>query len=279
MAKDLDLSETAFRISPAKYVGRIIQPGYSRRRVGRRGLCASARLRPVRFVGWDLSDPFSRRPRPVDVAVVEADGQVRFDERRWPSLNSRGGLEGEALAAAFPVAPDEVLVVDGPQALARPGAGVREAERLLNAPGRTPDVLPVPGKPFCGFVRGSVLLFAALRNPGALRLLDVDAAQLGQALLFEAFPGATWRRLGGGRLGKKDSPEGRAQRRERLEAAGLTFPPGALPTHDQLDAALCAWLGWLTRCSPQRVHAVGTPLWVDPDGWLREGRILDLRAQ
>lgn len=233
----------------------------------------------MRFVGWDLSDPFSRRLRPVDVAVVETHGQVRFDERRWPALDRSGRLDGEALAAAFPVAPDEVLVVDGPQALARPGALVREAERLLRAPGRTPDVLPVPGKPFCGFVRGSVLLFAALRKPGRLELLDVDVSEVGQARLYEAFPGATWRRLGEGRLAKKDSPEGRAQRRERLEAAGLRFPPGALPTHDQLDAALCAWLGWLTRSSPQHVHAVGTPLWVDPDGWLREGRILELRTR
>jgi hypothetical protein len=232
----------------------------------------------VRFAGWDLSDPFSRRPRPVDVAVVEARGRVRFDERRWPPLDRSGKLDEEALAAAFPVAAEEVVVVDGPQALARPGALVRESERLLRAPGRTPDVLPVPGKPFCGFVRGSVLLFAALRSLGRLTLLDVDVAEVGHARLFEAFPGATWRRLSGGKLGKKDSPEGRAQRRELLEAAGLTFPPGVLPTHDQLDAALCAWLGWLTRSSPQRIHAVGTPLWVDSAGWLREGRILDLRA-
>jgi len=233
----------------------------------------------VRFVGWDLSDPFSRRPRPVDVAVVDPQGQVRFDERRWPPLDRGGGLEALALAAAFPVAPEEVLVVDGPQALARPGAAVREAERLLRAPGRTPDVLPVPGKPFCGFVRGSVLLFAALRSTGGPELLDVDVAEVGQARLFEAFPGATWPRLGVSKLGKKSSPAGRAQRRELLEAAGLRFPPGALPTHDQLDAALCAWLGWLTRSSPQRIHAVGTPLWLDSAGWLREGRILDMSAR
>lgn len=208
---------------------------------------------------------------------MEPDGQVRFDERHWPPLERDGGLDAQALAADFPVAPEEVLVVDGPQALAKPGARVREAERLLRAPGRTPDVLPVPGKPFCGFARGSVLLFAALRNTGRLELLDVDVAEVSQARLFEAFPGATWPRPGVGKLGKKSSPEGRAQRRERLEAEGLRFPSGALPTHDQLDAALCAWLGGLTRSAPQRVHAVGAPLWVDSAGWLREGRILDVR--
>jgi hypothetical protein len=231
----------------------------------------------VLFVGWDLSDPFSRQPRPVDVAVVDSHGRVRFDERRWPVPDSGGGLDEEALAAALPVGAEEVLVVDGPQALARPGARVREVERLLSAPGRTPDELPVPGRPFCGFVRGSVLLFAALRKHGALELLDVDVPEVSQARLFEAFPGATWRRLQVSRWGKKASREGRAQRRERLEAAGLSFPSGELPTHDQLDAALCAWLGWLTRTAPHRVHAVGTPLWADAGGWLREGRILDVR--
>lgn len=36
-------------------------------------------------------------------------------------------------------------------------------------------------------------------------------------------------------------------------------------------------LGWLTRTAPERVHAVGLPLWMDAEGWLREGRILDIR--
>lgn len=241
----------------------------------------------MRFVGWDLSDPFARRPRPVDVAEVDAQGRVRFDTRPWPAVDASGGLDPGALAAAFPVGPEDVVVVDGPQALARPGALVREAERLLRAPGRTPDVLPVPGAPFCGFVRGSVLLFAALRRGGGLPMLDVDTPEVGRARLFEAFPGATWRRLAVEKLGrkspveklgKKDSPEGRAQRQGLLEAEGLRFPSGELPTHDQLDAALCAWLGWLTRTAPERVFAVGTPLWVDGQGGLREGRILDVHG-
>ncbi|MDY7233172.1 DUF429 domain-containing protein [Hyalangium rubrum] len=218
-----------------------------------------------------MSDPFARRPRPVDVAVVDARGRVSFEERRWPKA-----LDAEALVAAFPVEPLDVVVVDGPQALARPGASVREAERLLRAPGRTPDVLPVPGKPFCGFVRGSVLLFAALHRLGTLEMLDVDTTELGRARLFEAFPGATWRQWNVEKLGKKASPEGRATRRALLEAEGLCFPTGELPTHDQLDATLCAWLGWLTRAAPERVHAVGLPLRMDSEGWLREGRILDV---
>jgi predicted nuclease with RNAse H fold len=108
-------------------------------------------------------------------------------------------------------------------------------------------------------------------------MLDVDTEALGEARLFEAFPGATWRRLAVEKLGAKASREGRERRRAVLEGRGLRFPDGELPTHDQLDAALCAWLGWLTRKAPEGVVAVGAPLTVDAHGWLREGRILDLR--
>ena len=230
----------------------------------------------MRFLGLDLSDPFARRPRAVDVACVDERGGVDFEQWTWPAPDSEGRLDAEALVAAFPVGPEDVVVVDGPQALAQPGARVREAERLLRAPGRTPDVLPVPGAPFSGFVRGSVLLFAALRGREDLRLLDLDTPEPHEARLFEAFPGATWRGLGGKKLPKKDTPEGRRRRRELLEQKGLRFPRSGLLTHDELDASLCAWLGWRLHREPAGVHAVGLPLWKDADGWLREGRILDI---
>ncbi|ABF86164.1 hypothetical protein MXAN_0020 [Myxococcus xanthus DK 1622] len=228
----------------------------------------------MRFLGWDLTDPYARIPRPVDVAEVDARGQVRFSELRWPVPSKALGFTPELLRASFPLNPEDVLVIDGPQALARPGASVREAERCLRAPGRTPDVLPEPGRPFAGFVRGGVLLFAALHARGGHPLLDVDTDSLEEARLFEAFPGATWRALSVEKLGKKTSHAGRTRRQAVLEARGLRFPPGLLPTHDQLDAALCAWLGWLTRKAPTHVTAVGAPLTVDNQGWLREGRIL-----
>jgi hypothetical protein len=231
----------------------------------------------VRFLGWDLSDPFARRPRAVDVARVDEHGGVDFEQWVWPVPDGERWLDAEALVAAFPVGPEDVVVVDGPQALARPGFHVREAERLLRAPGRTPDVLPVPGLPFSGFVRGSVLLFAALHRLRGLALLDLDTPAAHEARLFEAFPGATWRGLGGSKLPKKETPEGRLRRRELLEQGGLRFSGTRLPTHDELDAALCAWLGWLLDREPSRVRAVGLPLWKDTEGWLREGRILDVQ--
>ncbi|WP_226994068.1 DUF429 domain-containing protein [Myxococcus hansupus] len=230
-----------------------------------------------RFLGWDLTDPYARVPRPVDVADVDPHGRVRFTEHPWPAVSRTRGFDTGLLLEAFPLQTKDVLVIDGPQALARPGASVREAERLLHAPGRTPDVLPEPGRPFSGFVRGSVLLFAALHAQGRHPMLDMDTPALTQARLFEAFPGATWRALAVEKLGAKASRTGRAQRLAMLEARGLRFPSGLLPTHDQLDAALCAWLGWLTRTAPEHVTAVGAPLTVDAEGWLREGRILDVR--
>ncbi|RKI51171.1 DUF429 domain-containing protein [Corallococcus sp. AB049A] len=224
-----------------------------------------------RFVGWDLTDPFARNPRSVDEAIVDGDGRVRFSQRVWPAT-----LEPEALAEVFAIRPGDVVVVDGPQALANPGAKVRDAERRLRAPGSTPDVLPVPGAPFAGFVRGSVLLFAALRVHARVPMLDLDTPSLSDARLFEAFPGATWRALAVEKLGGKSTPEGRARRQALLEASGLRFEDSRTCTHDQLDAALCAWLGWLTRTRPGEVTAVGLPLTRDTDGTVREGRILDL---
>jgi hypothetical protein len=230
-----------------------------------------------RCVGWDLTDPFARSPRPVDEAVVDAEGRVRFAQRGWPRPDARHGLDPDALAEAFPVGDSDVVVVDGPQALAAPGSKVRDAERRLRAPGRTPDVLPVPGPPFAGFVRGGVLLFAALRSRFRVPLLDLDAPGIQGARLFEAFPGATWRALAVEKLGGKATPEGRARRQALLEAAGLRFVDGGPFTHDQLDAALCAWLGWRTRTRPSEVTAVGLPLVQDAEGTLREGRILELQ--
>ncbi|GMU10700.1 DUF429 domain-containing protein [Corallococcus caeni] len=233
----------------------------------------------LRFVGWDLTDPFARAPRPVDEAVVDGDGRVRFSQRVWPAPRPGHGLDPEALAEAFALQPGDVGVVDGPQALANPGERVRDAERKLRAPGRTPDALPLPGAPFAGFVRGSVLLFAALRAHARVPMLDLDTPALSHARLFEAFPGATWRALAVEKLGAKASPEGRARRQALLESAGLRFSDAGTCTHDQLDAALCAWLAWRTRTRPREVTAVGLPLTQDADGTLREGRILDLATR
>ncbi len=62
-------------------------------------------------------------------------------------------------------------------------------------------------------------------------------------------------------------------RRRMLEREGLVFPR-SLPTHDQLDAALCAFLGLLWLSKSDRLRHVGeAPRRLA--GWLCEGRIVD----
>ena len=53
----------------------------------------------ARFVGWDFTDPFARSPRPVDEAVLDAQGRVRFSQRSWPRADARQGLDPRALEA------------------------------------------------------------------------------------------------------------------------------------------------------------------------------------
>jgi len=198
---------------------------------------------------------------------------VRFDRISWSAVDGLR-LGAEPLSKPIAAAGRSVLVVDAPQALAAPGRAVRECEVALRAPGRTPDVLPVPGPPFAGFIRGGILFFEWLRLRTGARLADLDAVATDDASLFEAFPGAAWTVLDP-RLPAKSSLSGRRRRLELLRDLGLRFPRG-LPSHDQLDAALCAYLGWLARNAPSRVALTGLPVWEDPSGVLREGRILTL---
>ena len=224
------------------------------------------------FVGIDLTDPFSRACRANDIALVTAPGTATFDLLPW---QLGGSLHFAELAAEisrrFP-RQEHFLVIDGPQALATPGNCRRHCEALTRTPARTPDLLPeLDGKPFAGYVRGSVLLWRELINAGWEVAEELDQIQPGR--MAEAFPGDAWRRLSPHRLPSKGTAPGRVARLALLQQLGLTLPADPLPTHDQLDAALCAALGYWSFQGGRAVRFVGEPLRGESQG-LREGYIL-----
>jgi hypothetical protein len=182
------------------------------------------------YLGADLTDAYSRRARDVDVCGLDLVGGA-LAARFWRWTYEGGTDDVSALLPEVRAARGAVL--DGPQALARPGATMRESERLLGAAGKTPSTTPTKG-PFSGFVRTSVELFTAFDRAGT----PVSGASLVSGV-GEHYPGGNWRRLAG-RLPRKKEAAGVAARRTVLEALGVRFPEVHHLTHDHLDACLGA---------------------------------------
>lgn len=217
------------------------------------------------FVGVDLTDLSAARPRPVDVAFMDRWRRVRF--AKWAFAPDGAGL-----------LPDDVLrdgavvAIDGPQGLAAKGRTMREGERELRCAGKTPDALPAAGRgPYAGFLRGSVLLFAALRARG---LGVFGEAPYDHAVLLEVYPADLWKKWAGRTLPRKTAAEGRRARWDLLRGQGLELPLGAAEiTHDQLDAAAAALAAYLWATG--RTNAWGAPpAWDEAAGVLREGLVV-----
>ncbi len=191
------------------------------------------------YVGLDLIDPFAVRKRPCDVAVLGPDLNCTFEKWNY-SEDGLGIVPRRALGRSF------IMGVDGPQGLAgQPDATMRESERLVNAPGRTPYNLPEPGKPYTGFLKGSVLLFYRLvTSSSRFRLLGLDDVPASDANLIEVFPGGAWKIVSDQPLPPKRTVDGRSARVDVLSSLGITFASADLPTDDQLDAALAAWTAY-----------------------------------
>lgn len=238
------------------------------------------------IVGLDLTDPYARAPRPIDVAVLDpTTAELRFPDPLAWSGRARLAIADMADEIARRFSPTEhALVIDGPQALASSGRSVRACEVACRAPGRTPDHLPTPGsKPFAGYVRGSAELWlqllgspgwrlpAAATGPGALSVAPGD--------LYEAFPGDIWRILAGrdNRLERKTSRSGQQQRIQLLRHLGFHLVDERPLGHDRLDAAVCAVVGgWAAHqaSARARVELLGEPASWDDSGTLREGQML-----
>ncbi|HET7788008.1 MAG TPA: DUF429 domain-containing protein [Myxococcales bacterium] len=208
----------------------------------------------MRFVGVDLTSAFSKKPRAIDIAILDDTLNVKFAKMRWPAPADVRGRNipafQAALRAAVPEPHDDVVwAIDGPQGLALDGHPMRTCERQLGTPGRTPHALPdhASTAPFQGYIRSSIDLFATMLAIAFKLDLAGDAGvALKDATLYEVFPGAEWAVLAGARLSSKTSQAGRTERRqlfEHLAVQGLS----ALPTADENDALVGAYLAWCTR--------------------------------
>lgn len=224
----------------------------------------------MRYVGVDLTSAYSRVPRSIDIALVDDGLNCTFAQAMWPAsplVERRDpGLFGMLLRAVGGSPNDVIWAVDGPQGLARAGKQMRLCEQVLGTPGRTPAALPATDstRPFETYIRSSIDLFAVLHPE--LRLAGMPRPDLGlphgvpleTATLFEIFPGAEWAVLAGRRLSKKTSRAGRQERRDLFAAMGvLGLPP--LPTADQNDALVGAYLAWCTRRQGAAVRLEGEP--------------------
>ncbi len=232
--------------------------------------------RPATYLGIDLTDAYCKALRPIDVCGLDARAS-KLEARFWTwsydgGTADVGPLLGEVRAASR-------TALDGPHALARPGQSQRACERLLRAPGKTPAEVPPVGRPFAGFIRSSVELFAAFASAGVGPAAYDGAAFAGP--LIEVYPGGNWSRLVQGlgeRLPAKSTAQGQAKRRVILEALGVVFEPGVLLGHDRLDACLAAVIA-AAACgglADAETLAIGTPLEVDENGTAREGPIFVL---
>jgi hypothetical protein len=221
------------------------------------------------FIGIDLTDPFAKRRRECTRAILRADFSCTFDE--WEYTRTGSGLVPAQLARS-----PYFIAIDGPQGLAgTPGAKMRICERQLRTAGKSSYTFSLTGQPYAGFVRGSVELFRSLCITPGLFLYGL--APDSKANLVEVYPGAAWTALTEQSLKNKHLPEGRRACYDLMVRLGITFTPKysieMLPTHDELDATLAAYIAYLFGSG--RIKRYGEEPFEDTDlKILREGFIV-----
>jgi hypothetical protein len=194
------------------------------------------------FIGIDLSDFFARRKRPCTRATIGENLNCIFGEWEFD-------LTGNQIAPDRMPSIQFVLAIDGPQGLAgNTEYAMRFSERRLGTVGKSPYAFHPIGQPYAGFIQSSVKLFYALSKSRRFQLYGLENDKI-DVNLIEVYPGAAWPVIAGHRLPKKRLLSGRQSRYAVLLEKGIKFSPDytveAPPTHDQLDAAMAAYIAYL----------------------------------
>ena len=197
------------------------------------------------FIGIDLSDPFAKHQRSCTRAILGSDLRCAFDEWEYDAT-------GSAIVPPELVHLPHIVAMDGPQGLAGSSErGMRLCEQQLGAAGKSSYAFRPIGQPYAGFVRGSVGLFHSLCRSGDFHLHGVEQTQESNTNLIEVYPGAAWPVLARQRLKNKRLLEGRRLRYGLMVRLGIIFAQRysieMLPTHDQLDAAMAAYIAYLFK--------------------------------
>lgn len=199
---------------------------------------------PDVFTGIDLSDPYAEHVQPATRALLNSSLYCRLDE--WPYAESGKGIIPEIIKSSR-----FILAIDGPQGLAgSPDATMRTAEKQLGTAGKSTYGFLPPGFPYSGFIKGSVKLYYSLYKSGRFRLCGCSGISRAECNLIEVYPGKAWPVINGRPLGdKKSTIRGRIERFKLLRSRGVSFPAVFTninpPSHDQLDAALAAYIAYL----------------------------------
>jgi len=222
------------------------------------------------FIGIDLSDPFAKRGRPCTRATIRSNLNCIFDEWEY-DLTGNQIVPDNILPIQFLVA------IDGPQGLAgNPECTMRLSERQLGTAGKSPYAFRPIGQPYAGFVQGSVKLFYSLSKSQRFQLYGLKNEKV-DTNLIEVYPGAAWPVISGHRLQNKKLLAGRQSRYELLMRMGIKFSPKYTievpPTHDQLDAAIAAYVAYLFTIG-KTMECGQDPFEDERLGVLREGLII-----
>src|SRR5579871_4901672 len=139
------------------------------------------------YIGADLTDRYSAQCRDIDVCGLTParDGPLQAAFWRWRWDRAPQPLNVAPVAQELRAA--RVAMLDGPQALACPGTALRVCERQSACVGKTPDTCPPLSKPFAGFIRSSLDLFAALKHEGIAISPPVFTGGV-----CEVYPGHIW---------------------------------------------------------------------------------------